>query len=649
MTVGKPFALGDWFIDPATGTLTGAAGQRRLTPKLMDLLLALARREGGVATRDELLREVWGERSTVSDEPLTRAIAELRKTLGDDRGDPCYIETIPKRGYRLIASVGTPPPPSTRAVTLPNASAVPDTSAPRSTPAAANPTARLAMRSWRLVAIGFAAAVLVAVVVLAPETVRPPPTTLLHAAPPISVAVLPFQDLSPTSNRQYVADGVQEAIIGRLSGIRGLRVAPRASVAQYRHAGDAPRAAASQFKADVVMEGTVRYDDQGVHVSTQLVDAVTNTKVWEEALDRPFTVENLFDIQTEIVDLVTARLARSLSVEEPGRAAALPTSSLPAYEAFLLGKYHYRRRQPGDIQIAIEQFQIAVNADGGFADAWDWLAFAWVNAGAELGWTTPARAFPRARAAALRALELDPKLATSRAVLGYLRAVYDWDWQPGLAELERAVAAAPHESGTVFGCAYVLSLLGRHDEAIALVTDLAAALPEDGRMEQQVAERLIDAGRYGEATRAASQALEAGAEPGQVRQLLGVAAVGAGELETAISEFQNAMLLQQHAPQAVGYLAATYALAGRRDEARALLGELEARASAEQLDDVMLARIYLALRDRDRALGLLEEAAELRLQDVCDISNDPFFATLRGDERFTALVGRMHLGSDPRA
>ena len=647
MNFSGPFALGDWVIDPATGTMTGAAGQRRLTPKLMDLLLALARCEGSVASRDELLREVWGERSTVSDEPLTRAIAELRKTLGDDRADPCYIETIPKRGYRLIASVAT-----ARLATPAGAPLDADADAAM-LGSPAHPRERAVPRRWHLVALGFAAfglaALLVAVVVLAPKAMRPLPTTLLQAARPISVAVLRFQDLSPTSDHQYFADGVQEAIIDRLSGIPGLRVASRASVAEYGHAGDAPREAAPQFGADVLMQGTVRYDDQGVHVSMQLVDAVTNTKVWEEALDRPLTVENLFDIHNEIVDLVTARLARSLPVEAAGHAAALPTASQPAYEAYLLGKYHYRRRQPGDIQIAIDQFQIAVNADGGFADAWDWLAFAWVNAGADLGWTTPARAYPRARVAALRALELDPKLATSRAVLGYLRAVYDWDWQSGLAELERAVAAAPRESGTVFGCAYVLSLLGRHDEAIALVTDLAEALPEDGRMKQQVAERLIDAGRYGEATRAASQALAAGAEPGQVRQLLGVAAVGAGQLGTAISEFQNAMLLQQHAPRAVGYLAATYALAGRRDEARALLGELEARASAEQLDDVMLARIYFALRDRDRALELLEEAAELRLPDVSDIFNDPFFVGLRGDERFTALVGRMHLESDPHA
>jgi TolB-like protein/Flp pilus assembly protein TadD len=435
---------------------------------------------------------------------------------------------------------------------------------------------------------------------------------------------------------------VHEAVMGRLAGIPGLRVAPRTAVDRYRDANVPPSEIARRIGADVLIEGTVLYDEQRVHVTAQLVEAASNTKVWEQAFDRALTVENLFDIQAEIADRVTKGLARSLSVGERRYVAALPTASVPAYEAFLLGKYHYRRRQPGDIQVAIEQFEIAVNTDGAFADAWDWLAFAWIEAAGEIGWTTPVRAFPHARAAALRALELDPSLATSQALLGFLRAVYDWDWQQGLAEIERAVAAAPHETGTVWSNAYVLSLLGRHDEAIALVSDLAAAFPEDGRMKREVAERLIDAGRYAEATRAANAAGDAGAEPAQVHQVLGIAAVGAGQLDTAIAEFESALVLQQRAPQAAGYLAATYALAGRNDEARALLSEIEANADAEQLD-VMLARVYAAFGDRGRALALLESSAELRLRDVCGIGNDPFFVTLRGEARFAAVVARIGL------
>jgi serine/threonine-protein kinase len=383
-----------------------------------------------------------------------------------------------------------------------------------------------------------------------------------------------------------------------------------------------------------------------VRVTAQLIDAATDTHLWAEIYDRPLTLENLFDIQAEIAEEVATGLARSLAVGGAEPVAPLPTASLPAYEAFLLGKYHYRRHQPGDVQIAIEQFQIAVDADGAFADAWDWLAYAWNEAGVELGWTTPARAFPRARAAALRALELDSKLATASALLGFLRATYDWDWQAGLVELERAVAAAPGESGTVWSYAYVLSLLDRHDEAIALVRRLADASPEQGRLRQEVAERLIDAGQYAAAAEAAQAALEIGAEPGQIRELLGIAAFGAGDLDTALDELERAVALQQGAASAVGHLAAVYAHAGRADDARALLVELEARGGAdEQLNVATLARVYAALGERDRALALLERGVEQRQRDVLEIGNDPFFAALGDEPRLARMRERMGLGA----
>jgi DNA-binding winged helix-turn-helix (wHTH) protein len=201
MNAVGPFVLGDWTVDPATGTLTGAAGQRRLTPKLMDLLMALARRAGHVASRDELLREVWGERSAVSDEPLTRAIAELRKMLGDARADPSYIATIPKRGYRMVSPVGPAPAPSARtpaplllasaampptaigepaAMLTTSVTVVPSGDLDTELPGGSPPRSREGwlQRTWRLVALGLAASGLAALVVaLVPHT----PTA---AAPP---------------------------------------------------------------------------------------------------------------------------------------------------------------------------------------------------------------------------------------------------------------------------------------------------------------------------------------------------------------------------------------------------------------------------------------------------------------------------------
>jgi TolB-like protein/Tfp pilus assembly protein PilF len=434
-----------------------------------------------------------------------------------------------------------------------------------------------------------AAAIVVTIAVRNTLPVRPPG--------PVTVAVLPFADLSPSSDGQYFADGVHEEIIARLAGIPGLQVASHSTVRPYREAGATSRQVARDLGVEAVMEGTVRHDAARVRVTAQLVDAATDSHVWAETFDRPLTLENLFDIQAEIAARVAAGLTRSLAVGDATKPdSSLPTASLPAYEAFLLGKYHYRRRQPRDMRIAVEQFQSAVNADPSFALAWDWLAYAWNHAGVDLGWTTPAR-------------------------------------------------AAPFETGTVWSYAYVLSLLGRHDEAIAQVRALAAAYPEDGRLKQELAKHLIDAGRFPDAVREANAALAGGAEPGQIRELLGIAALGSGDIGTALVELERTVELQQRAVTAVGNLAAAYARAGRADEARALLADLEARAASEELNAVTLARIYLSLEERDRALTLLEQAAERRQRDVLGISDDPFFVALRGDPRFAAVVVRTGIAS----
>jgi transcriptional activator of cad operon len=255
MNAGGPARGRGLTVDPATGTLTGAR-QRRLTPK-PPVASWLARRAGHVASRDELLREVWGERSAVSDEPLTRAIAELRKILGDTRADPSYIVTIPKRGYRMVSPVGPAPARAARtpAPLLPASAAL--------QPAIGKPAAMLtasvavapsgdldtessggsaalvarapAAATWRLVALGLAASGAASVVALVPRAPRP---QRRPAARPPAVAVLPFQD-EPGLRPAVLADGIQEAIMGRWPASRAcarharqlMRIVTRAAAA----------------------------------------------------------------------------------------------------------------------------------------------------------------------------------------------------------------------------------------------------------------------------------------------------------------------------------------------------------------------------------------------------------------------------------
>ncbi len=459
------------------------------------------------------------------------------------------------------------------------------------------------------------------------------------SASQITVAVLPFADLSPESDKQYFADGVHEEIISRLSTNRSLDVVSRTSVMAYRHPTANIRHIGAELGAGAVIEGSVRYAGKKVRITAQLIDTRNDTHLWTRSFDRELTLENLFAIQDEIAEQVAVGLKAQLQDDD----SALPTSDLGAYDSFLLGKYHYRNFTADDLLLSVQHFEAAVQSDPSFAHAWDWLAYAWNHAGVLQGWTTPSEAYPKARAAAVRALELDPTLATSRALLGFLRAVYDWEWEVALVDLERAAKADPHDSGTVWSYAFVLSVVGRHDEAIRQVESLADLFPEQPRLRQQVAYRLNDAGRYLEAIAAGERALELGADAGQIEDLIGVARFGLGEIEQAVAHFESAIELQGRTPDALGRLGSTYALAGQEGRARDILTELEDRRSSSQISPVILAEIHAALGESDRAIALLQEAVNERHRGVLRVAQSPFFENLRGDPRLRQLMTQVGL------
>ncbi|MBT8077821.1 MAG: hypothetical protein KJO31_04555 [Gammaproteobacteria bacterium] len=455
----------------------------------------------------------------------------------------------------------------------------------------------------------------------------------------VTMAVLPFADLSPESDQQYFADGVHEEIISRLSTSQSFDVVSRTSVMAYRDTTANIRLIGAELGAGAVIEGSVRFAGDKVRITAQLIDTRDDTHLWTRSFDRDLTLENLFAIQDEIAE----QIALGLNIQLQNDKAALPTSELGAYDSFLLGKYHYREFTPDDLLLSVQHFETAVQRDPGFIDAWDWLAYAWNHAGVQQGWTTPSEAYPKARAAAVRALELDPGLATARALLAFLRAVYDWEWEAALVDLEHAVRADPTDSGTVWSYAYVLSLLGRHDDAIRQVESLADSSIEEPRLRQQVAYRLNDAGRYFEAITAALKALELGADAGQIEELLGLARFGLGDMDQAMAHFESAIDLRGRYPEILGQLAATFARAGQVGQARDILAELEHRRSSSHVSPVILAQIHAALGELDRAIALLQEAVNERDRGVLWVGQSPFFDNLRGDPRLQQLVTQIGL------
>jgi len=599
------FKLGKWHVTPLRGVIVGPDGSRRITPKAMDVLLCLANRPGEVVDRETFQKEVWHGRA-FSDDPLNKCIAELRRQLGDRSGSRDYIETIPKRGYRLVAEVtplAEPVPPARRS------------------------GFRQHLRKAALVFLfGFAAlGVWRFSETLAPER-------------DIRVAVLPFAH-PDEADRQYFADGIQEELIVELSQVEALIVRSRSSTLPYRDRLQTLPDIARDLAVDVIVDGSVRRDGDRVRVTAQLIEADSDENIWSGSIEKSLSVASLFSIQDEIAREIAGALKITLGDSEAADLPAeLPTDSIEAYDAFMLGKFHYRRQLPGDIRESVELFERAVLLDQGFADAWDWLAYAYNHAATGVGYLTPNEAYPKARTAALRALELEPELATAHSILGYIRAVYDRDWIGALPDLERALELDPDDSGTVWSLAHVYSMLGRHDQAIALTRDFAERFPAAGRNQLEVANRLVDAGRYEEALRQLDTATALGAEPAMVADTRGFVLVAEGRIDEAVDVFEFAVDAKQRNAGTVGRLAHVYGRLGRQSDALALLAELERRADSERISRLVFATVHAGLGDTDATLAEIRAAVAVGGRELIGLHKDPFFSALEGNPEFESLL-----------
>ena len=612
MEVHRDFRLGDWQVTPLRGVIVRPGESKKLTPKAVDVLMCLVRNRGEVVERETFIDEAWGGRAQ-SDEPLNRAIAELRRQLGDTPGASGYIETIPKRGYRLVAPVEF----------IGGESGEEDTSELQPD--------RPGRRRW-LAAL--AVLVVLGLALLAwqlQKQVFPPD-------PSASLAVLPFEVMGSGEDTGYFAEGMQEEIISALSRSSSLAIKSRAATAPYRGGYTSLADVADELDVSLLVTGSIRRDQGRVRVTAELIDAQEDVHLWSESFDKTLGVAELFSIQSDIAREIALAMQSSLSPEAQAQVAELPTENLAAYDHFILGKYHYRRQLPDSMRIAVSNFESAVALDPGFADAWDWLAYAYNHAATAVGYMPPAEAYPKARAAALRALEIEPNLATAVSILGYIRAVFDWDWAGAEADLRRALALDPGDSGTVWSLAHVLAITGRHNEAIELTEHYARQDPTMGRSHLEVANRLLDAGQYQKALDRLELAEVNGAEPGQVYDAQGVAYVGLGDFERAVPVLYRAVDARKRDAGSVARLAYSLAQLGRINEAQLLLDEVRARASAERVPPLTLATAYLAVHQDEIAMELIQQAARDHDREVLMIGSDPFLTRLRTREEFQALI-----------
>ncbi len=564
------------------------------------LLATLVLRAPERVTKDELIREIWDD-VVVSDETLAQRVRLLRQSLHEDSQNPRYIASVRGRGYRLICPV--------------------EALGPDSFPVGRG-------NRWALLAAAAASAILGVWIATSNLQNRPTPTLAN------SVAVLPFADLSAGQTHRHFADGMQEELLTRLTGLESLDVLSRTSVEKYRDTTLGLPEIARQVGADMVIEGSVRIAEDRVRITVQLIDAVTDRHIWAESFDRELTVANIIRIQEEVAD----QIAMALRIEYPsGQAIApdrLPTDNLQAYEAYLLGRYHTFQQTPRDLELAVVHLQRATALDAQFAEAYASLGWAYGFLGTAYGRRPPREAYPKAREATLRALALDNELADARSIYADILTWYDWDFVAAEQEYERTIELDPNN---VLGYALFLSTQMRHDEAIAMVERGTAAFPHDPYVFANAGWRYLNAGQTDRAIGAATRAM---GHP-DANSVLGYSSMAAGDMDRAITAFEADLDEFGSNPVQLSNLAYAYFKGGRNAEGKELLDELLATSADAYVSPALIAGVYFAAGDADNGFAMLEEAVSARAREVIFMQVSQMLAGYRQDPRYAALIEKI--------
>jgi TolB-like protein/Tfp pilus assembly protein PilF len=451
-----------------------------------------------------------------------------------------------------------------------------------------------------------------------------------------SIAVLPFENLSDDKKNAYFADGVQDEILTRLAKIGELKVIARSSTERYKSSGEDMREIGRQLGVAHVLEGSVQKAADNVRVRVQLIDAATATHLWAESYDRKLT--DIFAVESEIATKVAGQLRARLTRPERSALSVRPTENAEAYQRYLFGRYFWNKRTATDLEKAIDYFNQAIEKDPNYALAYAGLADAYVLLSG-YGEGRPNDTFPPAKAAAMKALELDPTLGEAHAALGMVLFAYDLKFAEATREFQRAIELNPnYATAHQWYAECGLIPFGKFDEAVAEVKRALELDPLSVIINADVGSVLAHARRYDEAIAQLRKTVEMDPNFYYARWQLGEALEIKGFNEEAAAQYKKAIELNDD-PLPRALLGRLYARTGRTDEAREILRQLRELSKQRYVLAFNIALVHIGLGENDAAIDLLEQAYEQRDgYDIGFIKIDPSLDPLRGHPRFEALV-----------
>jgi adenylate cyclase len=460
-------------------------------------------------------------------------------------------------------------------------------------------------------------------------------------SPPDRLAVLPLANIAAGSRDDYFVDGLTEELISTLSKVPGLSVIARTSAMHYKGSDKTVGQIARELSVRTVVEGSVRKSGSTLRIAVRLVDAATEGELWSETYERE--LKDVFAIQREIAQKIGRALKLRLTPQAAGGPEGRSTRVVNAYDLYLQGRFQWNLRTEAGLKQAIDLFERAIEKDRTFALAFCGVADAW----AQLGWlefSAPTEAFPKARAAAEKALEVDDRLAEAHASLGFVHFLYERNWKAAEKEFRRAIALNPgYPTAHQFYADY-LKAMGRFDEATA---EMRAALeldPVSMAVNTGLGHVLYLARNFDAAIDQYRKALQLDPSFGPAHLWFGRPYLQKGLYTEAIAEIQQAVASSGGSTISLAVLAHALASAGKKGEARQILGELLDRSRTRYLPSYWIALVFTGLGEIEETMAWLERAYEERSSWLVWINVEPRFDSLRSDPRFTSLLRRMRLG-----
>jgi len=689
MNPGK-LKFGDFELDVAGYELSRDGRSIKLERIPMELLLLLVDRSGQLVARDDILERLWGRDVFLDvDNSINTAISKIRVALRDDPENPAFIKTVSGKGYRFIAPItvllegkaastqsaeterssdgpreetvvrqeqitpervqGTEP--TLRRAVAPLDGAPPVAGAPAVGPPSARSISmvRSGPRPWWL--WPSIACVMLAAAVAGwswrdslRRMVSPSPAPVIR-----SLAVLPLENLTGDASQEYFADGMTDALITDLAQIRSLRVISRTSIMRYKGMRKSLPEIARELGVDGIVEGTVMRSAGRIRITSQLIYAPSDQHLWARSYERD--VGDLVTLQGEVAQAIAVEVRATLTPEQRTRLSARVTTNPAAYEAYLKGRYYWNQRTPAAERKSIEFFQQAVEKDPDFALAYAGLADAY-NFANILGVLPPKESSPEAKAAATKALMLDPQLAEAHTALGLVKSHYDFDFPAAQREFLKAIELNPNYANAhlLYAGAY-LTPMGRHEDAIAELKKALELDPLSLPLNNMMGSSYLWAGDYEKSLQQYQRTI--GLDPAfpLVHFLFAGLLQELGRYDEAIKENQRGELLLGVSPEEAAAEAAEFQTAlqsggprGYRQKNLEITLKAYKQAGTSYFEAITVAGAYARAGDKQNAFKWLEKSYEDREgQSITLVRWLPDFNSLHNDPRFADLLGRMGL------